>query len=130
MEHKIGYKEYVAEAKQCWLNAGSRTRDMNGPVLDYLDQACKDAKTNIPDHQGGEAVLGITFVVPRIPQYDLENEAVGERIKEVQDTLLGIAKKERCALAWIFPRGSRKMAAEEDNYIYPGTAVLIKQVRK
>lgn len=129
MEHKMGYKEYVVEAKQCWLNAGSRAKDMNGPLQDYIDRACKDAKNNRPDLRGGEALLGVTFVVPRLPQYDLENEAVGERIKEVQDTLLGIAKKERGALAWIFPRVSRNMTSDDDGYTYPGTAVFIKQVR-
>lgn len=126
MEHK----EYVAEAKQCWLNAGSQAGDMSVPVKDCIVQACNDAKNNRPDLQGGEALLGITFVVPRIPQSDLENEVVGERIKKVQDTLLGFARKERCALAWIFPRNSRTLKAKDDNYLYPGTAVLIKQVRK
>lgn len=126
----IEHKEYVAEAKQWWLNAGSRARHMDVNVRKCLDEACEDSKQNRPEHQGGETIIGIAFIVPRIPQSDLENEVVGERIKEVQDVLIEIAKKEKCALAWVFPRGSRKLEAEDDNYIYPGAAVMIKQVQQ
>jgi len=124
----IGNKKYVAEAKQCWLNAGSRTQDMEVNVRKCLGEACEDSKQNRSEHQGGETLIGIAFIVPRIPPSDLENEVVGERIKAVQDALTGIAGNE-CALAWIFPRDSRDITADDDGYIYPGTAVLIKQAR-
>ena len=127
---RMGRNGYVAEAKHCWLRAGVRAENMSEKVRKCLSSACNDARKNTPSLYRNETLLGIAFVVPRIPQSDLEKGAVGERIEDVQGALIGIAKKEKCALAWIFPRGSREMAAEDDNCIYPGTAVLIKQVRK
>lgn len=126
---RIEKEEYVAEAKHCWLNAGSRARFIEVNMVECLDQACIDAKKNRPGLQGEETLLGIAFIVPQIPKFDIEKNAVGERIVKVQKILKKIARNE-CALAWIFPRNSRnKLKAEDDGYIYPGTAILIKHLR-
>jgi hypothetical protein len=54
---------------------------------------------------------------------------VGKRIVDVQNVLENFAMKKQCALAWIFPKNSRKLMAAEDDRIYPGIAVLIHRVR-
>lgn len=112
-------KGYIAEAKHCWLRAGVRADNMPIRILKYLTSACKDVKKNAPSLYRNETLLGIAFIVPRIPS-EYEYEAVGNQIKSVQEALIMIAKEQKCALAWIFPRGARGMAAEDDDYIYPG----------
>ena len=125
---RIGRDEYVTEAKLCWLSAGRQARDMEGNVRYWLDEAYKDAKRTAVDLRGGETILGILFVVPCVPQKS-EEDFLGERIKGVQEVFIDIAKKEKCALAWIFPRDARKMTYRGAGYIFPGTAVLIKRVQ-
>ena len=125
---RIGRDEYVTEAKLCWLSAGRQARYMERNVRSWLDVACKDAKRTDSELQGGETILGILFVVPCIP-IKSEEDFLGERIKKVQEALIDIARKEKCALAWIFPRDARKMTYRGAESIFPGTAVLIKRVQ-
>ena len=124
---RIGRDEYVTEAKQCWLSAGRHAIYMERNVRSRLNDACEDAKRTAIDLRGGETILGILFIVPCVPRKS-EEDVLGERTKKVQEVLIDIARKEKCALAWIFPRDARKMTMRDEGYIYPGAAVLIKRV--
>jgi len=124
---KIGKTGFVAEAKHCWLRAGIRAENLQARVSRCLSRACRDARKNSPSLNKDEILLGIAFIVPRIPRSDVDH--VGKRIVDVQNVLEIFAKKKQCAIAWIFPRNSRKLMVAEDDCIYPGIAVLIQRVR-
>jgi len=118
---------YVAEAKLCWLRPGAPVESMSEQIRKCLSNACVDASKNSPSLYRDETLLGIAFVVPRIPQQKIEDGNVGEQIRDVQKAILHVYDSKECALAWIFPRNARNMKSEDDNCIYPGTAILIKR---
>jgi hypothetical protein len=126
---KLGNTEYVTEAKHCWLNAGRQAKHMTGIIEAFILDACRDSERNRHTVKNDETLLGILFIVPRIPPLEgKDTSEIFERLIAVQKSLKEVAKKEKCALAWVFPRNSRKSKPDDDTYIYPGTAVLIKRV--
>jgi len=119
---KIGRNEFVAEAKLLWPAASRNKATEIGLRLNlWLKEACDDV--NNVRLESKERKLGIVFVAPYIP---LSRKSEVDRI--IDDWLKSVIKVKCSSLAWIFPLEARVI--EHEDYIYPGVALLIREVKK
>jgi len=120
---QIGKTEFIAEAKQCWLSTEKNAGSTYQYVSESLNMACARARDNRAGTKKREKLIGIVFAVPHITPSGVETRGAKKIILEWQQEILKI---KNCALAWVFPLKTWKLEAEDDGYVYPGIAMLIR----
>ena len=116
----IAGKEFIAEAKVCWPRCSRINGDNLKIIRKYLGEACADVRISKPR---GQRRLGILFVVPR-----WKRELRHEIDRRIDSWVAKVSELDCDAAAWLFPAGTRKLRLRST--LYPGTAVLIKEVRR
>jgi hypothetical protein len=116
----IRKRDFIAEAKICWPRCGRLSSGRQKMIEEGLIHACHDIRISKPN---GQRRLGVLFVSPRW-KTNLKHD-MNDRIDQ---WISRICEIDCDAVAWIFPADSRKIHAYD--YFYPGTAVLIKEVRR
>ena len=116
----IRRKSFIAEAKMCWPRCDRLHPKRQKKIEQSLDHACQDVAISAPY---GQRRIGMLFVAPRWnrnPKTDIA--------RRVDDWIDKISAIECDAVAWIFPKAAT--AVYSGGYLYPGVAVLIKEVRR
>ena len=122
---------YAIEAKQAWQPKGSRVSDEWLYVNRMRNFAKIDSQVLIKDQ--GTHRLSAVFVSPRFKVSDIENFPNKEAITEsINKWLKGLKKLEKLhAYAYIFPwRNRLLLRGENEQYIYPGTVLLISETKR
>ncbi len=113
-------KDFMAEAKMCWPRCGRLHPTRQRRIEESLALACKDIAISAPH---GQRRLGMVFVAPRWRR-SLKRE-IDARIEAWISKIAGV----KCdAVAWIFPKATR--TTHSSDFLYPGVAVLIKEVKR
>lgn len=116
----IRRKDFIAEAKICWPRCGRLASERQKRIEDGLASACRDIRLSEPH---GQCRLGILFVTP-CWKTSLKRE-IDQRIDE---WIAKVSAIDCDAISWIFPANTR--TAHLGKYLFPGAAVLIKEVRR
>lgn len=104
----------------CWPRCSRINGDSLKMIKRRLGEACADIRISKPY---GQRRLGILFVVPRWKK-ELRHD-IDSRIDAWVSNISGL---DCDAAAWIFPAHTRKLRL--GSTLYPGSAVLIKEVRR
>jgi hypothetical protein len=115
-----GDTDFVAEAKQSWPLIGCQARSAQTAIENELRHARKDVQ-RVPANEGQK--LAIVFASPSFPPGEL-NDVDGclTRWREV----FGWIESDAKAFVWV--RDCDWILAEDDGYVYPGTAVFVRSV--
>lgn len=121
VEDVLQKKTYAIEAKHALQNIGERCEDKYLNVKRKFNGAWRDASKL---HKSEAAVrVAACFVVPQLPLGEAEDRGVSVMLDE---WLNGISAKIKAdALAWVFPKASRDLCAE-DGKLYPGVCLLLR----
>jgi len=113
-------RDLTVEAKICWpsLTSGAFRKR----IKDGLVSACNDARLT---HPYGARRAGLLIVSPTIPKS--QNERLEELIGEF---VAFIRLQSGCAVAWTFPSAVRKLRSDQRPRLYPGTAILLRPLRR
>ena len=117
-------RDLIVEAKICWpsLTSGAfRKRIKDGLVV-----ACNDARRTHRDD--GARRAGLLIVSPSVPKS--QNEHLKELIQEFVDFIRRQSRQSHCAVAWTFPPVARKLCSDMRPRLYPGTAILLRPLRR
>jgi len=114
-------RDLIVEAKIRWpsLTSGAFRKR----IKDGLIAACKDVR--LTHSYGGARRAGLLIVSPTIPKS--QNERLEELIREFVDF---IRLQSHCAVAWTFPSVARKLCSDKRPRLYPGTAILLRPLRR
>jgi hypothetical protein len=121
MDFRLGNKDFVAEAKQCWPTLGMHKENAI-PVIKSSLQKAKDQVAQVKARNYHP--LAIAFVVPKIPvNYESEmNDNLSELIQNV-------SALRKTATAWVFPKRARRLRTSRDNsyynYFFPGIILVV-----
>jgi hypothetical protein len=114
---------FIGEAKQNWpLLTGENLKANLIKTNKVIKQAC-----HVSLHTKGSKAtrLGIVFITPRI------HEGKKQLLNDfLMDYLNKLSAKKDITLAWTFPKWARDLHSSEEgnqNYIYPGVILVIKQ---
>jgi hypothetical protein len=110
---------FVAEAKQFWPNAGSKSEKLEETIREAIK--LDHFKT---DHveAGNARRLELVYVIPRMPKSDLNK--IDACIRNLIDIVNDLPVK---CIAYTFPVEKRRLRDKDgDGYIYPGVILLIK----
>ena len=116
----ISRKDFIAEAKICWPRCGRLNPDRQQMIERELAHACGDIRKAKPD---GQRRLGMLFVTPRWRtslRHDID--------RRIDAWISKITAIDCDAVSWVFPASARRTKAYD--YLYPGTVVLIKEVKR
>jgi len=118
-------QEFVFEAKQAWCKLDERIdleRKCDG-ILTSLAKAKGDAR-RLKTKMGRR--LGTCFLSPRILSKEKDN--LGPRLDDLLHLLIN--KKHHDAIAWFFVDDPSSLEDKETRLLYPGTVLLLKEVKK
>jgi hypothetical protein len=113
-------KDFIAEAKMCWPRCGRLHPTRQKMIEKFLAHACQDIAISAPY---GQRRLGMLFVAPR-----WKRNLKAEIDARVDAWISRISAIDCDAVSWIFPKAAS--AIHSYGYLYPGVAVLIKEVRR
>lgn len=114
---KVGDREFILEAKQCWSSAGARAGHPCNRISKKMSEALVDVRRA---KSYGEERLGSAFAVPYIPKREFPSvdQCLEQWLKSINDL--------SCACrAWVFPPEVRRLSYK--TAVYPGVAVFIEQ---
>ena len=115
-----GGTDFVAEAKQSWPLIGRQARSAQTAIENDLRHAKKDVR-RAPADEGQK--LAIVFASPSFPPAELDDlDGCLMRWRQV----FGRIESEAKAFVWV--RNCEWILAEDDGYVYPGTAVFIRSI--
>ena len=117
---KVGKNKFACEIKQIFPRLKDGQPDDISDVEAKFESACEDAR-NLSPQEGRR--LGICFVTPRFPRSQIPY--VDKCLKEYLDYF---QKLNFDAIAWCFPKEARNMRWPENDRIYPGVIVLIREI--
>jgi hypothetical protein len=112
--------EFKGETKFCCPGASTMGRDQTGYMTNFIEEAKKDIRKSHPD---GMRRLAIVFMVPYVSKK--QKHGIKERVYRIVQQ---IKKLEPDAFAWVFP--DIENAVSLYGWLYPGTAVVIKEVKR
>jgi hypothetical protein len=116
----FGRQDFVAEAKQCWPLIGPQARSAQDVIDTEFRHARKDVR-RAPENEGTR--LAIVFASPSFPPGELKDvDGCLRRWRKVFRETQSEAK----AFVWV--PNCEWIVAEDDGYIYPGTAIFMKIV--
>jgi len=119
-------KGFVAEAKNNWTRVPSRGGGLKSLLYRLVDDATCDAMAKNPY---GYKRIAIVFSSPKIRRSDNLTDATSEWCSTIN-------KLEDCARAWVLPKRAARFpeGTESDdkkagwgNFIFPGTAVIVRE---
>lgn len=115
---KVKRQQFIAEAKVCWSGTTSAGSTITQNLTNRLHEAVEDIRI-VPRY--GQGKLTILFATPRIAK------SRKARVDELVKAWIAAMTNVKCSCsAWVFPAESRDTFF--DQYIYPGAAVLIKEI--
>jgi len=117
---EINRHYFIGEAKYCRLTIPSRSRDQSQYIEKCLTAAKRDIRKSSPD---GQRRLAIVFASPSVSTR--WKGSIEKHINEFVDQVTDI---DADAVAWVFPNTASNVV--DGRRMYPGTAVIIKEVKK
>lgn len=114
-------KSYALEAKHAWQNIGLRCEDRYFKAERKLGAAWRDASKL---HKSEAAVrVAACFVIPQLPAVEVDGDDLSEALDEWVEGMSQRVKAD--AIAWVFPKASRSLGAENGR-LYPGVCLLLR----
>jgi hypothetical protein len=117
---EISGHEFKGETKFCWPGASTLWRDQTEFMTYSLDEAKRDIRKAHPE---GQRRLAVVFATPFVSER--QEKGLKKRIERIVDQ---VTKLDGDAFAWVFPHIERCIS--ESGRLYPGTAVIIKEVKR
>jgi len=117
---EIGQETFIAEAKQCWPILGYR----NHSAINTVKKALREARIQSSRLPSEGKKLGIVFAVPRLHE---SKQRDSEKI--LHNFVSRFRAFKNTTISWVFPKGRRTSVMDEDGYIYPGIALMLKLLR-
>jgi hypothetical protein len=122
----INNQLYYLEAKRCLVTISSNPERMTSLVKCSLNEARQDVRLNICQSDGKK--IALVFVIPRLARVKAKDLDKRTAIwSELLDTL---HTEQQVDVSWsIYSQDPRKIANATKQYLYPGAAILVKEVR-
>lgn len=119
LEIQTGRSKFVCEIKQKFLIPRDRRNNGVGEVKTFFDMACNDAR-KLPLQEARR--LGICFITPRFLHSQIPYDSC------LENFLTRLHRLEYDAIAWYFPPKARDLRWHENNRIFPGAIILIREI--
>ncbi len=119
MAFRLGRRDYVIEAKQCWPRLG-RPGALT-LVRESLVAALGDVRRAYAEP--GTRRLAVVFAAPRTPRLHAMRA-------ELAEWIAAAGSFSQCARAWVFPAAGRKLVSEKNGRVYPGAAIFLKALNR
>lgn len=117
----INDKSYAIEAKHTTQNIGERCEDRYFKAERKLEAAWKDVSKL---HKSEASVrVAACFVIPQLPAVEVNGNDLSEVLDKWVDEMHRRVKAD--AFAWIFPKTSRNLTAENGR-LYPGVCLILR----
>ena len=117
---EINRHYFIGEAKSCWPTIPTRSRNQSQYIERFLTAAKRDIRKSRPDGQRRLAIVFVSPIVSRKRKGSIQKH-INEFVDQAKDT-------DADAVAWVFPNTVSNVV--DNGRLYPGTAVIIKEVRK
>ncbi len=118
-----GNEHFAGEAKQAWISSGSRIRK---PIKEKLNEALDKATQSTKELQKQEGrSLSICFAVPHFPKADKRNlnKLICNFVEELRNS-------NASSYAYYFINHNNVDCEGDDGQLYPGNAILIKEIKR
>ena len=123
---RIHNQLYYLEAKRCLVTISCNPERMTSLVECRLDEARRDAQHNICQSDGKK--IAMVFVIPRLAYANAKD--LDKRTGIWIDLLNTLHTGQQVDVSWsIYSRDPHKIANAAKQYLYPGAAILTKEVR-